>query len=137
MTTAVHDYQTSVMKITNGGDVVGDRTWSSLGFCDGFIGPGPGYIRFGGSGGTHCPGGLSEGGSGTWVRALQQVLNMDAENTDIPISYNNDVWWPLALDGSFGSQTKAAVESFQYASHISIDGSVGNRTWGAMGMCYT
>jgi hypothetical protein len=72
-TTAVHDYQTSVMKITNGGDVVGDRTWSSLGFCDGFIGPGPGFFRFGGSGGTHCPGGLSEGSNGTWVRALSAL----------------------------------------------------------------
>lgn len=131
---AVDAYQKNVMKVTNGGDVVGNRTWSSMGFCDGFSGPS--YASFGGSTAAHCPGALSVGSSGTWVQALQQELNIDAEHTEIPFTYNGTDWFPLALDGSFGSNTKLAVQDLQSKSGLSQDGSVGPNTWGALGMCY-
>lgn len=132
--TAAHNYQTGVMGIAAG--AVAASTWSSLGFCDGFNGIG--YILSGDTGaGNHCPGGLGVGSSGIWVQALQWALNVDAEHSAIPITYGNDnVWYPLTIDGSFGALTQTAVKALQYSNTISIDGSVGNQTWGVMGLCY-
>lgn len=135
---AVDWYQKNVMSITNGGDVVGNRTWSSLGFCTGF----GGFIMFH-SGQhitrSHCPGTLSNGSSGTWVQALQQALNLDVigpEGKIIPPTYNGDHWWPLPLDGQFGTHTENAVKALQAANDIRVDGVVGNQTWNTMLMCY-
>jgi peptidoglycan hydrolase-like protein with peptidoglycan-binding domain len=127
--TAVHDYQTQVMRTGTG--AVGAQTWISLGFCTGSSVRG--YDHSGASGGTTCPGTLSAGNSGTWVQALQQALNKDAYDNYI----SKGSWYPLTLDGSFGPNTTNAVKSLQSASHlITQDGIVGNQTWGAMGMCY-
>ena len=129
-TTAVHNYQTQVMKIGTG--EVGAKTWASLGYCTStiFI---PGYSHTGAGGGSHCPGSLSNGNSGTWVQALQQALNRDANDNYI----SKGSWFPLALDGSFGTNTENAVKSFQSSNHLTQDGTVGNGTWAAMGMCYS
>ena len=136
---AVVWYQKNVMNITDGGGVVGNRTWSNLGFCTGFslifyhsYHPGLSCNYF--------PGLLSYGSSGTWVQALQQALNMDAVASfpyyPISKSYNGDNWWPLALDGQFGSHTRDAVKSLQAANGITQDGIVGNQTWSVAQECY-
>ncbi len=130
---AVDAYQHNVMSITDGGGVVGTRTWASLGFCTGFSGQSYSttYWPFGP---TSCPGTLSNGNSSTWVQALQQALNIDATISHNPISKGS--WWPLTLDHVFGANTQAAVESLQAANSLSQDGIVGSQTWQKMGMCW-
>src|SRR4051794_7645085 len=36
------------------------------------------------------------------------------------------------IDGAFGGGTRAAVIAFQRAQNLSVDGRVGNQTWGAL-----
>ena len=36
---------------------------------------------------------------------------------------------PIAIDGSYGKQTKQAVQAFQRAKHLTVDGKVGQSTW--------
>lgn len=62
---------------------------------------------------------LSKGSKGTTVTYLQLALN------DI---YGYD----LAVDGSFGGATLAAVKDFQKAKGLTVDGVVGAKTWGAL-----
>lgn len=132
--TAVKDYQTGVMKISATGTVAA-ATWDSLGFC---TGSSKGFDLTGSTfSGSHCPGGLSNGSSGIWVQALQHALNVDANDGFISKSYGSDTWWPLVLDGSFGTHTADAVKSLQKANHINQDGIVGNQTWNSMGLCYS
>jgi peptidoglycan hydrolase-like protein with peptidoglycan-binding domain len=137
---AVDWWQHNIMHITDGGDVVGDRTWSSMGFCTGFS-----SIFYHTGSPTNfslCPGPLSNPSNGLWVQALQQMLNIDAVAPSyitfgpIPKTYNGDNWWPLKLDGSFGTHTENAVKALQHTNLITVDGSVGNQTWNAMAMCY-
>jgi peptidoglycan hydrolase-like protein with peptidoglycan-binding domain len=59
---------------------------------------------------------LKKGSSGEAVRQLQQAL------TDLGFH-------PGAVDGQFGTQTEAAVKSFQGAHGIGVDGVVGEITW--------
>lgn len=132
-------YQHTMMLVNNGGGVVGTRTWSSMGFCTGFSTIN--YRSGLASGYTRCPGTLADGNAGSWVQALQQILNMDAVapfgTPPIPKTYNGDNWWPLGLDHIFGTHTRNAVEAFQSANHLSPpDGIVGNHTWDSMAMCY-
>jgi peptidoglycan hydrolase-like protein with peptidoglycan-binding domain len=135
---AVVAWQDYLGSFSNGsGDpngVVGNGTWSSLGYCyDYHWGT---SIHFNGSTQySHCPPNLSYGSSGIWVQTLQDMLNTDityGEFTNTPQSFT--IY--LANDGSFGSQTQAAVTDFQYAESISHDGSVGPQTWGKLRMCW-
>lgn len=60
---------------------------------------------------------LQEGAANkTEVKALQAILASAHGHA-------------LALDGSFGSATKAAVEAFQKANGLTVDGSCGPATW--------
>jgi len=62
---------------------------------------------------------LREGASGAAVTKLQQELTADGFSTG-------------GVDGSFGAKTLAAVESFQRAHGLGVDGIVGGQTWGAL-----
>lgn len=55
------------------------------------------------------------GMKGENVRTVQYLLNADGAS--------------LAVDGDFGAATKVAVESFQGAHELGVDGIVGNQTW--------
>ncbi|MGE3267672.1 MAG: peptidoglycan-binding protein [Chloroflexota bacterium] len=55
---------------------------------------------------------------GNAVRALQTLLNLRGH--------------ALAVDGLFGSQTDAAVRTFQQAQGLIVDGIVGPKTWEAL-----
>jgi peptidoglycan hydrolase-like protein with peptidoglycan-binding domain len=63
---------------------------------------------------------LSQGSSGTAVKQLQCYLNFSLDDD------------PLAVDGSFGSLTEAAVLEFQRCNRKTPDGIVGSQTWGAL-----
>ena len=52
------------------------------------------------------------------VRQLQTLLNKNGYN--------------LAVDGSFGSKTLAAVKDYQSKNGLTVDGIVGTNTWGAL-----
>jgi peptidoglycan hydrolase-like protein with peptidoglycan-binding domain len=81
--------------------IVGPRTWKEL--PDG--GPMPT---------------LKVGSHGPVVRRLQEVIS-------------NGDWsqGPVAADGEFGQETRAAVEAFQAYVGVAVDGVVGERTWDA------
>jgi peptidoglycan hydrolase-like protein with peptidoglycan-binding domain len=61
---------------------------------------------------------LRRGSRGHPVPALQYVLR--------------DRGHAVTVDGTFGPGTEAAVESFQHADLLKIDGIVGPRTWSAL-----
>ena len=62
---------------------------------------------------------LTSGASGEAVRALQELLN--------------SLGFPCEVDGRFGPNTMSAVERFQEARGLSVDGKVGPATWLALG----
>lgn len=62
---------------------------------------------------------LKDGASGNAVRTLQQLLN--------------SLGFPCGVDGEFGPNTKSAVELFQQAHGLRVDGKVGPATWRALG----
>ena len=62
---------------------------------------------------------LQNGDSGNIVRTLQQLLNA--------------LGFPCGVDGEFGPNTKSAVELFQQAHGLHVDGKVGPATWAALG----
>lgn len=67
---------------------------------------------------------LEEGDSGSGVVALQYFLSFISEfNNFIP---------SVTVDGSFGAQTKNAVEQFQTSVGLPPDGIVGKVTWDAL-----
>lgn len=63
---------------------------------------------------------LNSGSSGAAVKALQSFL---ANN-----QYTGSDGKPLATDGVYGNQTKAAVMAFQKANGLTVDGIVGPQT---------
>ena len=70
------------------------------------------------------PGGLSVGDTGDKVRLLQYMLSvLSAHISTIP---------PLAVDGIYGQQTKAAVLAAQRRFNLPETGSVGAQTWDAI-----
>jgi len=66
------------------------------------------------SGGARSPQVLRVGDRGLAVQRLQEALAIEA-------------------DGAFGPQTLQAVESFQRAAGLPVDGIAGQRTWAALG----
>jgi len=65
---------------------------------------------------------IREGSTGEVVKSLQQVLTTGAPG----------VWstTPNAIDGSFDPSTKASVQAFQTWGGVTMDGIVGDQTWG-------
>lgn len=63
---------------------------------------------------------VSQGSSGVAVKQLQCYLNLSLDDD------------PLAIDGSFGPLTNAAVFEFQRCDRIGVDGIVGPQTWGEL-----
>lgn len=61
---------------------------------------------------------LRQGDSGAAVTKLQQSLNAKGIN--------------IAVDGIFGSATRAAVVQFQQRNGLAVDGIVGPKTWQAL-----
>lgn len=126
---AVLDFQSTEGLGVDG--MVGPQTWGTMGFCT--TAPAVTIATCCASSSlSHCPAAIAEGSSGTFVEALQQGLNVDANAGVI----GKGSWFPLSVDGQFGAHTKAAVQSLQSAAGITQDGSVGPQTWGAFGMCY-
>lgn len=62
---------------------------------------------------------LQQGSKGKTVLTLQRLLNTTKDYLG-------------AIDGDFGSGTKAAVQAFQKRSGLVADGIVGDRTWNAL-----
>lgn len=58
------------------------------------------------------------GSSGEDVRTVQYLLNAHGQ--------------AVTADGAFGGTTRAAVQDFQTARHLTADGIVGDRTWQAL-----
>jgi len=69
---------------------------------------------------------LRHGSEGAQVETAQRALNAALDEN----SY--DLAGPLVIDGIFGDETETAVERFQNAAGLRIDGIVGPRTWGAL-----
>jgi peptidoglycan hydrolase-like protein with peptidoglycan-binding domain len=61
---------------------------------------------------------LRKGSKGSDVTELQKLLNNNGYN--------------LAVDGSFGGKTLAAVQDYQKKNGLAVDGIVGTNTWGAL-----
>ena len=65
---------------------------------------------------------LRKGSEGPEVSELQQDLNL--------FCYRDNKGEKLAVDGSFGSKTKAAVQNLQKDQGLTVDGICGPITWG-------
>ena len=65
---------------------------------------------------------LAEGDKGDIVKATQRLL----------VGYAGADGKPLTIDGEFGANTKKAVERFQKAKGLEVDGIVGEETWSAL-----
>ena len=61
---------------------------------------------------------LSYGSKGSEVTELQKLLNQNGYSLD--------------ADGIYGAKTQAAVKDYQQKNGLSVDGIVGNNTWGAL-----
>ncbi|MCM8800654.1 MAG: peptidoglycan-binding protein [Candidatus Omnitrophica bacterium] len=48
---------------------------------------------------------------------------------DIQIALKNAGFNPGAIDGKMGRQTRQAIEAFQRANNLTVDGKVGKETW--------
>ena len=62
---------------------------------------------------------LRKGSKGSDVSELQELLNSVGD-------YN------LAVDGSYGAKTLAAVKDYQAKNNLKVDGIVGTNTWGSL-----
>lgn len=62
------------------------------------------------------------------VRSIQRVINDRIWGDQL----NPKKRVRIAVDGSFGPQTRAAVKKFQAANHLAVTGRVGPRTWRAL-----
>jgi peptidoglycan hydrolase-like protein with peptidoglycan-binding domain len=72
---------------------------------------------------------LKIGSTGNDVRSIQEYLNsISNQYTSIP---------KIAVDGTFGSMTKKAVEEYQKLFGLTADGIVGERTWNSIANTYS
>ncbi len=95
---------------------------------DGIVGPDTKSALYAGAGGSHtgaadlrspaCPDQIYQGMVDSCVSTLQSLLNAHGH--------------ALAVDGSFGPDTLAAVKAFQSAAGLSVDGIVGPNTKNAL-----
>jgi murein L,D-transpeptidase YcbB/YkuD len=78
------------------------------------------YNKISGSTGVTMPSwpNIVQGDSGAQVQAAQYLLRYHGAS--------------IAADGSFGSATFAAVEAFQSAHGLGVDGQIGPQTWSAL-----
>jgi len=56
---------------------------------------------------------------------------------DIQISLKNAGYYDGEVDGKFGPKTKAAIEAFQDANNLVVDGKAGVNTWTKLRVFYT
>lgn len=89
--------------------VVGRQTWDALYAA---------YAAAHGEGEQYPGTAMRSGNSGATVRSLQTRLNTKGA--------------ALTLDGSYGSKTVSAVQTFQRANRLTADGVVGRQTWNAL-----
>jgi peptidoglycan hydrolase-like protein with peptidoglycan-binding domain len=93
--------------------VVGPNTWRALAAASNGSSPAPAAPS---SSGQPT---LSEGATGSAVSTLQKDLAADGFS-------------PGSADGAFGPNTLRAVDAFQQANGLSVDGVVGPQTWNAL-----
>jgi hypothetical protein len=74
---------------------------------------------------------IQKGSTGADVKMLQGLLNQKVPLPKLPQAKK------LAEDGIFGSKTDAATRTFQQMKGLKVDGIVGPKTWGALGVTYT
>jgi peptidoglycan hydrolase-like protein with peptidoglycan-binding domain len=99
LNTAVKEFQQGAGLASDG--IVGPLTWAAL------------------PNGAPMPT-LREGSTGAVVRSLQQLLSNGASGQ----------WTsPGAIDGDFGPNTRASVQTFQAWGGVTSDGIVGDQTW--------
>lgn len=121
----------SLEEISGGNGVVGTRTWASLVYCSisGTKSILFGYVQ---DTATHSPAQLSNGSTGAWVQMLQQKLDTFASDGLIGKTYGADKWFPLAVDGQFGTHTEDAVKTLEATYVLPVDGVVGHAEWSAL-----
>ncbi len=73
---------------------------------------------------------IQKGSTGPDVKLLQGLLNQK-----VPLKLPQGK--KLLEDGVFGAKTDAATRSFQQMKSLKVDGIVGPKTWGALGVTYT
>lgn len=61
---------------------------------------------------------IKRGSRSDAVKKLQELLNAKG--------------YKLSVDGDFGPATEAAVKAYQAANHLTVDGEVGEKTWGSL-----
>ncbi|MCB1920027.1 MAG: peptidoglycan-binding protein [Candidatus Competibacteraceae bacterium] len=74
---------------------------------------------------------IQKGSTGADVKLLQGLLNQKVPLPKLPQGKK------LVEDGIFGSKTDAATRTFQQMKGLKVDGIVGPKTWGALGVTYT
>jgi hypothetical protein len=68
--------------------------------------------------------------------ALEPFLQSGPYNPtvqEIQTALKNAGYYPGAIDGKAGPMTKKAIEDFQQANGLQVDGKVGPKTWGLLG----
>ena len=79
---------------------------------------------------------LYEGVSGQAIAIKQAQCELNyTYASHSSVNYGNGAYNGLTVDGSFGPETKAAVEGFQVYEEISVDGVVGPNAWGNLDAC--
>lgn len=81
-----------------------------------------------------CPAQIQSGSTGSLVKTLQSALNAHYSAHDFSNSPHN-FSPPLLEDGIFGANTQSAVEDYQSAKGLEVDGQVGPLTWHSLGYC--